>query len=129
MSDEWEADMDWRDRHNIEDEKQVLECQNCGHDIMLHDSLGCEVSMGKPSQCRCKMTPRDIQTEQLGKKKVKLIIDEQIGEIGFAAFLALAEEIHSIDTERLRCSCGERMCFSCGGCWSQCHHNDKETRQ
>ncbi len=32
----------------------------------------------------------------------------------------LQPERHAIDTERLRCSCGARMCSECGECETQC---------
>lgn len=30
------------------------------------------------------------------------------------------DELHYINTERLRCSCGAPMCFDCGWCSAQC---------
>lgn len=51
---------------------------------------------------------------------------KQHTEEELALLLKIDAANHNIDTERFRCSCGARMCFSCGWCAGQCLCEQKD---
>ena len=42
--------------------EDTLMCEECGHPASVHSDTGCMVGAGKIRQCRCRLTPFEIES-------------------------------------------------------------------
>jgi hypothetical protein len=53
-------ELPWNDLEGPYEDK--LMCEECGHPASVHSDTGCMVGAGKIRQCRCRLTPFEIES-------------------------------------------------------------------